>query len=193
MADTAHSYFESQYASDPDPWGFERRWYERRKFSLTLAALPHRQYRRAIEPGCSNGALTELLAPRCDELFSFDFVTDAVERTSQRLRAQPHVHVLKAAYPDYWPHGGGDLVVWSEVAYYLAQPSADRAMSGLERWLEPGGTLVAVHYTGDTDYPRHGSEIARWIDRVPFLQRTTAVVDEEFELGVWCRVDDGDR
>lgn len=187
MSDTEHTYFTSQYESDPDPWGFDRHWYERRKYALTMAALPQERYRRALEPGCSNGALSELLAERCDELFSFDFVADAVDRAQKRLQEQRHVHVVQANFPEYWPHGGGDLVVWSEVAYYLSAPSAQRAMTGLERWLEPGGTLIAVHYTRDTNYPRTGSEIARWIDGEHFLERTTSLVDERFELGVWQR------
>ncbi len=32
-------YFEAQYATDPDPWGFETAWYERRKYALTMAAF----------------------------------------------------------------------------------------------------------------------------------------------------------
>ena len=31
------AYFQRVYASDPDPWGFDTRWYEARKRSLTLA------------------------------------------------------------------------------------------------------------------------------------------------------------
>lgn len=40
MADTSLDYFASMYARDPDPWGFDTTWYERRKYALTLAALP---------------------------------------------------------------------------------------------------------------------------------------------------------
>ena len=48
-------YFEGIYADGPDPWGFETSEYERRKYDLTLAALPRRRYARALEPGCSIG------------------------------------------------------------------------------------------------------------------------------------------
>ena len=34
------AYFEGMYAASPDPWGFQSRWYERRKYALTLALLP---------------------------------------------------------------------------------------------------------------------------------------------------------
>jgi hypothetical protein len=40
------AYFDDRFAGDPDPWGFDRRWYERRKHTLTVAALPAPRYRR---------------------------------------------------------------------------------------------------------------------------------------------------
>jgi cyclopropane fatty-acyl-phospholipid synthase-like methyltransferase len=187
MPDTEHGYFEGIYAAGPDPWGFDERWYEHRKYALTLAALPFPRARCAVEPGCANGAFTELLADRCDELIAFDFVDQVVDRAARRLRDRPNVHVRRARFPEYWPDGTGDLVVWSEIAYYLADDSADRAITGLQRWLEPGGALVAVHYTGATDYARKGGAIRPWLDAVDFLQRTSLLVDEEFELGVWTR------
>ena len=36
----AAGYFDRLYAADPDPWGFTSRWYEQRKYALTVAALP---------------------------------------------------------------------------------------------------------------------------------------------------------
>ncbi|MEO9256146.1 MAG: hypothetical protein ABI305_11425, partial [Tepidiformaceae bacterium] len=63
-------YFETMYSQDDDPWRFESSWYERRKYDLTLAALPRQRYGRIFEPGCSLGVLSEGLAARGDELIS---------------------------------------------------------------------------------------------------------------------------
>ena len=180
-------YFESMYSSREDPWGFDERWYERRKYALTLAALGRPRYRRAFEPGCANGALTELLADRCDELVATEMIEKVAERARGRLSGRSGVEVGIATFPDGWPEGGGDLVVWSEIAYYLTPSGADAALDSLERWLAPDGELVAVHYTGPTDYPRQGAEIGEWLDGVGFLERTVRHDDELFELGVWRR------
>jgi SAM-dependent methyltransferase len=183
-----YDYFRDMYDGSPDPWGFDDRWYELRKYAITLASLPRPRYRRALEPGCSNGALTERLAQRCDELIAFDFVDDAVDRCRDRMASTNGVEVACESFPEFWPPGRGDLVVWSEVAYYLSAEQAECALSGLDRWLEVGGNLVAVHYTGATNYPRQGGEIVPWLDAVDFLERRSHVVDDEFELGVWERL-----
>lgn len=180
-------YFDAMYGSDDDPWGFDRSAYEQRKYALSMALLPQPRYRRALEPGCANGALTERLADRCDEVVAFDFMDGPVDRARRRLAPLGNVEVRLEAFPTYWPAGGGDLVVWSEIAYYLDEHGARRATDGLAEWLDPGGTLLAVHYTGATNYPRTGHSITTWLDSVRWLERTSHLVDERFEAGVWTK------
>lgn len=180
-------YFRDMYDGDDDPWGFDRRWYERRKYALSLAALPEPRYACAFEPGCANGALTELLAPRCDRLVATDLVPEVAERARRRLVGQPHVTVDCAAFPAWWPDEPIDLLVLSEIAYYLSEPGREVAGAELRRRVAPGGDVLAVHYTGETDYPMRGCEVASWLDRVPGLARVVTYLDDSFELGVWRR------
>ena len=180
-------YFDQMYEADPDPWGFDTSFYERRKYDLTMAALPRQHYEWAVEAGCANGALTRLLAPRCDELIAFDFVEDAVDRARQRLAGAAHVTVRCAEFSLWWPSGSGDLVVWSEVVYYLNESGFARAAAGLDRWLRPGGHLLAVHYTGVTDYPLGGAEAHRLIDGLGFLHSRFVAVDTRFVAQLWRR------
>src|SRR5665213_696736 len=72
MSSTNRAYFESMYASDPDPWNFATSSYEQRKYAHTVAALPNEHFCNVFEPGCSIGVLTELLAPRCERLLATD-------------------------------------------------------------------------------------------------------------------------
>ena len=60
-------YFTDMYAEASDPWGLAERWYEQRKYAITVAMLPQPRYRHAFEPGCSVGVLTERLAGRCHQ------------------------------------------------------------------------------------------------------------------------------
>ena len=85
MSRLPDAFFDAMYDADPDPWGFEDRWYERRKRALTTAMLPRERFRNAFEPGCSIGTLTDLLAPRCDRLTATDVADSALD--SARARA----------------------------------------------------------------------------------------------------------
>ena len=86
MDETTTSYFEALWAASPDPWDHAGRWYETRKYDLTLAALPRERYRHAVEPACGVGLLTVLLASRADEVSASDrferAVTEAAARTA---------------------------------------------------------------------------------------------------------------
>jgi protein-L-isoaspartate O-methyltransferase len=137
-------YFERIYQEAEDPWGFATRWYEQRKYALTLAALPRERYRRAFEPGCSFGVLSELLAVRCDALIASDLVASVSARAAQRLRHFDHVRVDTGAIPDVWPEGHFDLIVLSEVAYYLSLSRShprDRGRVAAPAALRPAGRL----------------------------------------------------
>jgi hypothetical protein len=44
------AYFDELYATSDDPWQLSSRWYEERKYSITLSLLPRPRYRHAFEP-----------------------------------------------------------------------------------------------------------------------------------------------
>jgi trans-aconitate methyltransferase len=181
------AYFRDMYDGHDDPWGFDVRWYERRKYDITVAALPRERYRRAFEPGCANGALSDLLRARCDRLVASELLPDVAARAAERLRAHHHVDVVAAPFPQWWPEGTIDLLVLSEVAYYLSPHGREVAGRRLLEHLDVGGDVVAVHYTGDTNYPMQGSAVATWLDGLDGLHRVTTLNDASFELGVWTR------
>jgi len=186
-SDMDDGYFASMYRADPDPWGFDTRFYEQRKYDLTMAALPRSHYESGFEPGCSNGALTVRLASRCATLASCDIVESAVERSRARTSMLDHVHVEVARFPEQWPAGSFDLVVWSEVAYYLGDHSLDLAVRTLRERLQPDGDLVVVSYTGSTNYPQTAASVDERIEQCDWLVRHTTLRSESFQLGVWRR------
>jgi protein-L-isoaspartate O-methyltransferase len=153
-------YFSRIYELSHDPWGFERSWYERRKYAMTLAALPRERYEAAFEPGCSFGVLSELLAPCCERLTCYELVPSVAMRARERLRKFSHVDVREAAIPAEWPESPVELVLLSEVLYYLPAAGIEAVASHIERTLQPGGHVVAVHYRKETDYPMSGDAAA---------------------------------
>ncbi|MGI5232016.1 class I SAM-dependent DNA methyltransferase [Actinoallomurus sp. CA-142502] len=150
-------YFERVYAASSDPWGFTSRWYEERKYALSLAMLPRRHYEDAFEPGCSIGVLTAMLAPRCDRLLSCDVSPEAVRQARERA---PGARVERRTLPQDWPDGTFDLIVFSEFLYYLGTADLGRVLDLATKSLKPDGTLLAVHWRHPVaDYPQSGDAV----------------------------------
>ncbi|MGC1184619.1 MAG: SAM-dependent methyltransferase [Candidatus Dormiibacterota bacterium] len=184
----ALGYFESLYAANPDPWGFETRWYERRKHALTVASLPQPRYQRAFEPACSNGRLSRLLAPRCTALLAVDVVGAAVERAQRRLRDQVHVKVEQRQLPAQWPAGPFDLIVVSEFLYYLDAVDLETTIERIRATLELDGTLVAVHWRHPVaEYPLTGDAVHHSLGSTPGLALLASHREEDFLLDVFQR------
>src|SRR4051794_40236151 len=108
MPNTPLAYFDRMY-EEHDPWGYESRWYEHRKYTLTLGALAKERYDRGFEPGCSIGVLTAELAGRCEHLLAADFHPGVLDQARRRLADRPHVEIAELQIPDGWPAGRFDL------------------------------------------------------------------------------------
>jgi LmbE family N-acetylglucosaminyl deacetylase len=147
VVEPAHdSALDDLHRDEADPWGVDERWYEQRKRDLTLAVLPRRRFARGLEVGCSTGALAERLAGRCDELVAVDSSPAAVERARRRLAGLRHVDVQLQQVPHAWPPGPLDLVVVSEVAYFLSPLELRGLVDRVRASLAPDGVVVLCHW-----------------------------------------------
>jgi SAM-dependent methyltransferase len=152
--------FDRKYAASPDPWGYERSVYEREKYTATLAALSGRSFDLALEVGCSIGVFTELLAAHCRWLLAMDFSPKAIALARARLGSLGNVQLLRASFPEDAPIGQFDLVVCSEVLYYLDEQTLLRAMRWLRSQLSGGATVLAVSWRGrGWEEPLHGDDV----------------------------------
>lgn len=140
--------FEARYRGDADPWGYLDRPYERAKYGATLEACGRGPFRSALELGSSIGVFTELLAPRCHHLVAVERSPTAMARARERLAPLGHEHLelVLGALPEAIPRQGYDLVVASEILYYLTADELDRMLDVLERELEHDGRILAVHW-----------------------------------------------
>lgn len=178
------SYFDDLYRSDPDPWGFESRWYEARKYAITIACLPKVRYGSAFEAGCANGVLSELLAAKCDHLVAVDASETAVGRARTRLERFDNVEVRQLVLPDEWPGSQFDLIVLSEVLYYLDETELATLLDSAVGTLAADGEIVAVHWLGETDYPLSGGRVHQILRAHPALAPVGCWHEHEFRLDV---------
>ncbi|MDI3263262.1 MAG: SAM-dependent methyltransferase [Fulvimonas sp.] len=185
---TPASYFATLYAEE-DPFGYRSRWYEARKRQLLLASLPAERYAAGWEIGCSNGELTAALAPRCERLLATDLDARAVALAAARNAPHPWVTVTRAQHPHDWPVGRFDLIVFSEVGYYLDATALVQMGERLGGSLCEGGVLVACHWrTPFSAAPQDGDAVHRQLRRLfraRGLARLFGYLDDDFRLEAW--------
>ncbi|MBA2375363.1 MAG: methyltransferase [Rubrobacter sp.] len=181
-------YFEDLYAKFPDPWNFETSEYERRKYRRTLESLDGRKFRRALEAGCSIGVFTEMLAPHCGELIAVDASDRAVSAARKRLESFSHLRVERRTLPEEMPEGAFDLIIASEVLYYLDREAMLDTLRIFENSLVSGGLLLAVHWRKETKtYPLRGDEVHDLIRSNTRLDHTKSESEPEYRLDLFER------
>ncbi|GBQ34794.1 methyltransferase domain-containing protein [Gluconacetobacter azotocaptans] len=157
------SVFARLYDGHPDPWGFETRDYERRKYARTLAVLGGRRFDFALELGCSIGVMTAELAPYCSRLLGVDVAEAALLRARARCRGWPgvsfHQGHLPGAFPAL-PPGSCDLIVVSEFLYFLSRADIGGLAERVLTVRRSDAAILLVNWTGPTDTPCTGDEAA---------------------------------
>jgi SAM-dependent methyltransferase len=183
------SYFDEKYAEAADPWQLEARWYERRKYAITLALLPYPRYRHAFEPGCSIGVLTEHLTLRCDHVTATDVAAAALDAAHRRLveaGSRERVTLLHRSLDEPWPTTQFDLVVLSEIGYYLDAGELRKVLDREVPRLMRGTGVVAAHWRHQVaDYPITGDHANDIIGATPGLNHVGGYRDEDVVIEVF--------
>ncbi|MHA7273599.1 bifunctional PIG-L family deacetylase/class I SAM-dependent methyltransferase [Arthrobacter sp. TMT4-20] len=143
--------FERLHADTDDPWGLKDRFYERRKRSVALALLPRERFAASLELGCSIGILSAELAARTDSLLALDISPTAVAATQERLSDYPEATARVASVPRDWPSGQFDLIVISEVGYFLSRAQLLDVVARAVASLAADGVILLCHWRHPID------------------------------------------
>jgi trans-aconitate methyltransferase len=171
--------FDALYLGNPDPWAFRSSAYESAKYSATLAALPRDHYRIGIEIGCSIGELTSRLAPRCDFMLGVDVSAVAIAEAKRHHGERQDIAFIVAEVPAFWPGIRADLIVLSELLYFLdAAEIRQLAEQVAEHWID-GGDCLLVNYLGPTDTAVDGDNASdRFIEALARRRPITTLTAE---------------
>lgn len=177
------AFFEAMYREQADPWGFATDPEELARYDAVMRALEGRRYRRAFEPGCSVGVLTERLAQVCDAVDAVDLSAAAVARARERCAHLRRVRVECESLEEVRLDAATDLLVLSEIGYYFA-PERWRAIAGrLVAGLMPGATVLASHWLGSSrDHAMHGDTVHAILREDSRLQLRHSERHEGFRL-----------
>ncbi|KMT52803.1 SAM-dependent methyltransferase [Pseudomonas fildesensis] len=181
-------YFDELFAGNDDPWAFRQRWYERRKRALTLAVLTRPRYASIFEPGCANGELSAELAPRCDRLVCCDTASAAVALAKTRLLGYAHAEVQQSRLPEQWPSGRFELIVLSEVCYYLDADDLCDLIDRVVASLTDDGQVLACHWRPVIDgCPQTAEQVHALLDQRLAMPRVVQHHESDFLLDLWSR------
>ena len=195
------TYWEALYRT-PDPMAYGSA-YEQLKYQRTLSLLPPGMVDRALEVACSEGMFTCLLAPRVRQLTAADISETALARARQRGAQFGNIDYRCMDFFDEDLPGNLDLLVCSEVLYYLAdRRDLARVAIKLAGALAPGGRLIAAHAkelkddpasTGfDWDGPFGGEVIAKELAATPGLALERSLVTELYRIDLFRRLGPGE-
>lgn len=143
--------FEAKFRENIDPWDYDRSPFEAFKRGVLLRACGARPFGRGLELACAIGAVTDPLAARCLRLTAVDASPTALKEAARRLRERRNVTFALVTLPRDMPRGPFDLIVASEILYYLRPNDLRRLTSQVESALAPGGRIVLLHHLKDFD------------------------------------------
>jgi SAM-dependent methyltransferase len=180
--------FEDKYRAQPDPWSTQSKAYEAAKRERTIAACGPGPLGDVCELGAGLGLLAAEIAPRCTSLLALDAAPTAIAAAQERLAPFPHAEARVAELPDGLPAGPLDLVVASELLYYLPEPAFAAVLAWLVRTLRPRGRVVAVQWMGSApDLARSADATGAALVALPEL--ASASVDYGGDASAHYRLD----
>lgn len=183
-------YFKNIYDAHDDPWDFETSPYEAAKYAATIAALPKDLYNNVLEIGCSIGVLTKLLAKRSIQLLATDISQTALDRASERCSDLQNVSFKKLNFQNELPNDLYDLIMVSEVAYYLSANDWELTVSNLFEKLQFNGNIVLVHWLPKVhDYPQTGDEVHQTFEKLmkDSLSHIFSDRADNYRIDVWAK------
>jgi peptidoglycan/xylan/chitin deacetylase (PgdA/CDA1 family)/2-polyprenyl-3-methyl-5-hydroxy-6-metoxy-1,4-benzoquinol methylase/GT2 family glycosyltransferase len=147
------STFETLFAPGPDPWKYTSP-YEQTKYEHTLSLLPPGKIEGALELACAEGHFTAQLAPRVGNLLATDISQIALGRAVHRCAALNNIRFLQLDFTKDSLPGRFDLIVCTEVLYYVGGRAELEAVARkLAGALNPGGSIVLAHANLVVDEP----------------------------------------
>ena len=88
-------------------------------------------------------------------------VRRAIDKARARCADRPNVTFAEMAAPEQWPPGHFDLILLSEVVYYLTRPQIAWLARRVGDSLAKDGQVQLVHWIRETDYPLSGDDAVR--------------------------------
>jgi SAM-dependent methyltransferase len=171
--------FERKFRENIDPWDYTNSRFEHFKRDVLLRACGREKHGRALELGCAIGETTRYLAPLCFRLVALDGSATAIAEAKRRVRSA-HVRFVHAKLPDQMPHGPFDLVVISEVAYYLRLHELTHLGKKIATATARHGKIVLLHHRRYFQDAAQAPNLAHLRLRTQLRRIATAIFEKKY-------------
>ncbi|WP_404862903.1 class I SAM-dependent DNA methyltransferase [Georhizobium sp. MAB10] len=138
--------FENLFQCDPDPWDYETSAFEAHKRSVLLRHAGLSPRGRVLELACANGVTTQALMNVGLRVTALDGSLTAISQAQARLGKISRLRLLHANLPEGMPKERFDLIVVSEIVYYLGSIAARQLAKSVANRVSPGGRVVVLHH-----------------------------------------------
>lgn len=138
--------FEAMFRSSIDPWNYRTSQFEARKRQVLLRACGSTKVGRALELACAIGETSRALTSRCLSLVATDGAPTALAEARRLTPTRLRIDYRPGILPKDVPRGPFDLIVVSEIAYYLSARQLDQLARTLIKVVAPGGRIVVLHH-----------------------------------------------
>ena len=142
--------FNRLYRLQVDPYETLTSAAELRKQAAIMDLISGQNYDCALDVGCGLGHLTRELAIVSQRVVGIDFSTEAIAQARKSSPENPQISFHVADIRQFAGNHEYDLIVCSEVLYYLQPGELDSVIGRLLDLCLPGASLILVGRADDT-------------------------------------------
>ncbi len=144
-------YFNWRYRKE-DPYDLKNSEYEKEKLEEAVKALRFKEkFDSALEVGCGEGRLTRRIAEKTGSALATDISDLAIGRARDTLKGLENVECRRMDLFTDRLDDTFDLVICSEVLFYLEPDQFPVAVDRIKGWVGAGGYLLLVHVRATAD------------------------------------------
>lgn len=121
------------------------------KLEKSFDLVKDSRYKNILDIGCGEGYLVEKLIPLADRIVALDISKLALQRAEKRIRKDAHIDFIQKDILKYKPGENFDLIICSEILYYLQLEDVKTIAGKLIEWISPNGKLLLVNVYSKTE------------------------------------------